>query len=450
MSSEWVVQVANLSKSYQIYEKPVDRLKQFIFPKIQGYCGSSVKQYYKEFQALNDVSFSLKKGETLGVIGRNGSGKSTLLQAICGTLTPSSGSVVTKGRIAALLELGSGFNSDFTGRENVYLSGSILGLTKKEIDNRFQLILDFADIGEFIDRPVKTYSSGMMLRLAFAVIAHVDADLLIIDEALAVGDAFFTQKCMRFLRNFMEHGTVIFVSHDTPSVINLCDRAIWLNQGDVMIDGLPKFVCEKYLEAFFEANQGQSFASQPSKNVKKVKNENYTDQRKDFINNSNLRNDIEVFQFKEGSPSFGKGGVRIENVQLLDELRNSLSYVVGGEKVTLRVVGEVYEKIASPILGFYVKDRLGQAIFGDNTYLSTIGTNIELSRGDNVVGEFQFYMPFLPEGDYSITIAFADGTQEEHIQHHWVHDALLMKSISNNFVSGLVGIPMLKIELKRM
>ena len=290
----------------------------------------------------------------------------------------------------------------------------------------------------------------MMLRLAFAVIAHVNADILIIDEALAVGDAFFTQKCMRFLRNFMEHGTVIFVSHDTPSVINLCDRAIWLNQGDVIHDGLPKLVCEKYLEAFFEANQGQSFNSQPSENVKKIKNENYTDQRKDFINNSNLRNDIKVFQFKKDAPSFGKGGVRIKNVQLLDELRNSLSYVVGGEKVTLRVVGEVYEKIASPILGFYVKDRLGQAIFGDNTYLSTMGANIELSRGDNVVGEFQFYMPFLPEGDYSITIAFADGTQEEHIQHHWVHDALIMKSISNNFVSGLVGIPMLKIELKRM
>ena len=450
MSSDWVVQVENLSKSYQIYEKPIDRLKQFIFPKIQGYCGSSVKQYYTEFQALNNVSFSLQKGETLGIIGRNGSGKSTLLQTICGTLTPSSGSVITKGRIAALLELGSGFNSDFTGRENVYLSGSILGLTNKEIKNRLQLILDFAAIGEFIDRPVKTYSSGMTLRLAFAVIAHVDADILIIDEALAVGDAFFTQKCMRFLRNFMEHGTVIFVSHDTPSVINLCDRVIWLNQGDVINDGPPKIVCEKYLEAFFEANQGQSFKSQPPKNVKKIKNEKYTDQRKDFINNSNLRNDIKVFQFKEDSPSFGKGGVRIENVQLVDELRNSLSYVVGGEKVTLRIVCEVYEKITSPILGFYVKDRLGQAIFGDNTYLSTMGANIELSRGDNAVGEFQFYMPFLPEGDYSITVAFADGTQVEHVQHHWVHDALLMKSISNNFVSGLVGIPMLKIELKRM
>ena len=186
------------------------------------------------------------------------SGKSTLLQMICGTLNPTSGSIQTNGRIAALLELGSGFNPEFTGRENVYMNASVLGLSNEEIDARFDDIVAFADIGDFIEQPVKTYSSGMMVRLAFAVIAHVDADILVIDEALAVGDAFFTQKCMRFLRNFMKTGTVLFVSHDTGSIKSLCNYALWLEKGQVLQEGTPKEVCELYLEAFYEAQQGKS------------------------------------------------------------------------------------------------------------------------------------------------------------------------------------------------
>src|SRR3990167_2532409 len=198
MSSETAIKITNLSKCYHIYDKPHDRLLQMLM--------RGRKQYYREFWALNDVSFEIKKGETVGIIGRNGSGKSTLLQMICGTLNPTKGQVETHGRIAALLELGSGFNPEFTGRENVYMNASVLGLSNEEIDARFDDIAAFADIGEFIEQPVKTYSSGMMVRLAFAVIAHVDADILVIDEALSVGDAFFTQKCMRFLRKFMEKG----------------------------------------------------------------------------------------------------------------------------------------------------------------------------------------------------------------------------------------------------
>src|SRR5450759_1720920 len=225
------IRVSNLSKCYQIYNAPRDRLKQFVVPRLQRMAGQTPRQYFREFWALKDISFEIKKGETVGIIGRNGSGKSTLLQLICGTLSPTGGSVATNGRIAALLELGSGFNPEFTGRENVYMNAAVLGLSKEEVDQRFDAIAAFADIGYFIEQPVKAYSSGMMVRLAFAVIAHVNADILVIDEALSVGDAIFTQKCARFLRAFREKGTLLLVSHDTSSVINLCQSAIWLDQG---------------------------------------------------------------------------------------------------------------------------------------------------------------------------------------------------------------------------
>jgi lipopolysaccharide transport system ATP-binding protein len=235
MSSDHsAIGVSNLSKCYHIYDRPPDRLKQFIVPRLQRLVGRPPKAFYSEFWALKDVSFEVKRGETIGIIGRNGSGKSTLLQLICGTLYPTAGSVETNGRVAALLELGSGFNPEFTGRENVYMNGSVLGLTRGEIDDRFEDIAAFADIGEFIEHPIKTYSTGMYTRLAFAVIAHVRAEILVIDEALAVGDAFFVQKCMRFLRKFQETGTVLFVSHDTGAVTNLCDRAVWLDHGKVL------------------------------------------------------------------------------------------------------------------------------------------------------------------------------------------------------------------------
>ena len=193
MSFDIAIKIQNLSKCYQIYEKPQDRLKQSIFGRVRNILGKSDKVFFREFWALKGVSFEVKKGETVGIVGRNGSGKSTLLQLICGTLNPSSGKIEVNGRVAALLELGSGFNPEFNGRENVYLNAALLGLNKDEIDRKYGDIVAFADIGDFIDQPVKTYSSGMMVRLAFSVIAHVDADILIVDEALAVGDAVFTQ-----------------------------------------------------------------------------------------------------------------------------------------------------------------------------------------------------------------------------------------------------------------
>ncbi len=440
MSSEIAIKVSHLSKCYQIYDKPRDRLLQML--------SRGRKQYYREFWALNDVSFEVKKGETVGIIGRNGGGKSTLLQMICGTLNPTSGHVKTQGRIAALLELGSGFNPEFTGRENVYMNASILGLSHEKIDARFNDIAAFADIGDFIEQPVKTYSSGMMVRLAFAVIAHVNADILVIDEALAVGDAFFTQKCMRFLRAFMKTGTVLFVSHDTASIKNLCNHAIWFEKGRMMQAGAPKDICERYLEAFYEAVQGESSTTQLRipKIIKKAPP--IQDQRRNVLNHSNLRNDLQIFAFNPDAPSFGKGGARIKTAQLLDKNNAPLAWAVGGEQVKLRITAQTHQALNGPIIGFSIKDRLGQELFGDNTFLTYHDQFIACPSGNKIQAEFVFYMPRLPSGEYSIGVAIADGTQDDHIQHHWMHDAVLFKSESSSVSSGLVGIPMQDITLQ--
>lgn len=440
MSSEIAIKVHNLNKCYHIYDKPRDRLLQMIT--------WGRKQYYREFEALKNVSFEIKKGETVGIIGRNGGGKSTLLQMICGTLNPTSGQVETHGRIAALLELGSGFNPEFTGRENIYMNASILGLSNEQINHRYNDITAFADIGNFIEQPVKTYSSGMMLRLAFAVIAHVDANILIIDEALAVGDAFFTQKCMRFLRDFMKVGTVLFVSHDTASIKSLCDHVIWLEKGHVMQEGLPKNVCESYLEAFYEAQQGKSntttkLITPKSTNISHPRQ----DQRLTFINNSNLRNDLQIFEFNPESAAFGKGGAKIYDVKLLDKQDNPLAWIVGGEKVTLRIVANILQDLHSPIIGFSLKDRLGQILFGDNTFLTYKDQFFNCTEGSYLQADFVFFMPLLPYGDYSIAVAIANGTQDVHEQHHWIHDAVIFKSESSSVATGLIGIPMQKIKL---
>jgi len=447
MSSDIAIHVQHLSKCYQIYARPHDRLKQFILPRLGRLTQRPSKIYFSEFWALDDVSFTVKKGETVGIIGRNGSGKSTLLQLICGTLTPTGGTVQTYGRIAALLELGSGFNPEFTGRENVYMNAAVLGLSKEEIEARFDDIIAFADIGAYIEQPVKTYSSGMMVRLAFAVIAHVDADILVVDEALSVGDAFFSQKCMRFLRRFMKTGTVLFVSHDTGSIKGLCTRTLWLEKGRVFREGSPKEVCELYLEAFFEAQQGKSTTTRLKSPEIADKPLEVRDQRLAFINASNLRNDLEVFKFDPDAASFGKGDARICQVDLLDEDQHPLSWIVGGETVILRVTARVHRCLDSPIIGFFVKDRLGQTLFGDNTYLTYRDNPVRCEDGEELQADFVFHMPLLPSGEYTITVAIAGGTQEEHEQHHWIHDAIMFKSEASSVAGGLIGIPMLDIRL---
>lgn len=448
-SDDIAIRVENLSKCYTLYDAPRDRLKQFILPRLQRVVGKPPKNYYREFWALRDISFEIKKGETVGIIGRNGSGKSTLLQIICGTLAPNSGSVEINGRVAALLELGAGFNPDFTGRENVYMNGSVLGLSKEEIDARFDEIAAFAGIGEFLYQPVKTYSSGMYVRLAFAVIAHVDAEILIIDEALAVGDAFFVQKCMRFLRDFMTRGTVLFASHDTGAVVNLCKRAVWLHKGRTESDDAPKRVIEAYLSALHESIQGANSAAH-KRAVWQAENKQAAakDMRSEMVNASPYRNDIELFNFRPNAPSFGRGNATVISVHLTDSAGAPLSWVVGGENISLVIRCKANADLLSPIVGFYIKDRLGQTLFGDNTFLTHRDTPVPLREGQTLEARFDFCMPLLPIGDYSICVAIADGTQETHVQHHWIHDALLFKSHSSSVCTGLIGIPMININLR--
>lgn len=247
MSSEIAIRVSNLSKCYHIYDKPQDRLKQSLW--------RGRKQFFREFWALRDVTFEINKGETVGIIGRNGSGKSTLLQMIAGTLTPTSGSVEVNGRVAALLELGSGFNPEFTGRENVFMNGSILGLSEAEIAARFDEIAAFADIGDFIEQPVKTYSSGMVVRLAFAVAVSVEPDIFIIDEALSVGDEVFQRKCFARIQAIQQAGAaILFVSHSAQSVVELCRSALLLDQGDLLLSGKPKAVVAQYHKLIYAAD----------------------------------------------------------------------------------------------------------------------------------------------------------------------------------------------------
>lgn len=443
MCSDVAVRISGVSKCFEIYDKPFHRLLQML-------CRGR-KRFYREYWALRDISFEVKRGECLGIIGRNGAGKSTLLQILAGTLTPSSGSVRIQGRVAALLELGCGFNPEFTGRENILLNAAILGLSDTEIAERFSDITAFADIGDFIEQPVRTYSSGMVLRLAFAVMAHVNAEVLIIDEALAVGDVFFTQKCMRFLRDFMREKTVIFVSHDTTAVCSLCNRAVFLQDGGIVLAGAPREVARKYLEELYEEQQGESRlpAAGEEKAVPVLPDSEYRDMRADIFNSSALRNDIEVFRFDPQAEAFGKGGASIDQVWLADARGHPLQWVVGGERVSLHIRCTARQEMVGPIVGFLVCNRFGQQLFGDNTFISHHDKPLHLQSGESFMARFSFRMPVLAAGEYSITAAVAEGSQQEHVQHQWMHDALVFISHATSCSTGLMGIPMLEIDLRK-
>lgn len=399
MSSDIAIEVVDISKSYAAHKSSLLHVFSLLF-------GTS-KYISDPFYALKDISFSVKKGETLGIIGSNGAGKSTLLQVICGTLYPTSGNVTVNGKFAALLELGAGFNPEFTGRQNVYLSAAVYGLTQAQIDERLDKILGFAEIGEFIDRPVKTYSSGMFVRLAFAIIVHVDADILIIDEALAVGDVYFTQKCMRFLKAFAEKGTLLFVSHDTTSVVNLCDRAVWLKHGQLQKIGNAQDVSEAYLSSVYENKLPETVAIKAA--------------------------DESASTFE--SAQFGVGGGRVLSCLLLDIDEEKIHMLDKAQDVIVQVDAQALQKINKPIIGFFIKNRLGQHLFGTNT-IKIAPEWQKMDEGESCQVRFRFHMPLLATGDYSVGVALAEGTQVEHVQHHWVHDALAFKAKADPYLTG--------------
>lgn len=447
MSSEPIIACRHVGKTFQTYERPFERLLQLL-------TGRTWRRQ-EVFRALDDVSFELRRGESVGIIGVNGSGKSTLLQIIAGTLQPSEGQARVDARIAALLELGAGFNTEFTGRENVYLNGALMGLTTAQIDARFDDIAAFADIGEHIDMPVKTYSSGMYVRLAFAIAAHVDADTLVIDEALSVGDVRFAQKCMRYLRAFRERGTLLFVSHDAGAVVNLCDRAIWLDRGRLRMDGPAKEVVERYLaeqHALDRAASGESVRVDVHEGIAAAPIlsdacADVVDPRSELLDGA--RNLIEIFEFRDApGRDFGAGGARIRNVALVGPSGRPQALMLGGELVDLVVDFEATRDLQSPIVGFYVKDRLGQRLFGDNTFLRYRDEPLRVPAGAVGSARFRFRMPRMPSGDYSIDVAVATGTQDDHTQQHWALDALTFRASDESMRSGLVGIPMLDIGIR--
>lgn len=443
-SNDIAISVKNLSKCYAIYDNPRDRLKQFVMPRLRRLLGRPPKSYYREFWALRDVSFEVKKGETVGIIGRNGSGKSTLLQMICGTLTPTNGSIQTNGRVAALLELGSGFNPEFTGRENVYMNAAVLGLTKDEIDARFDEIAAFADIGDFIGQSVKTYSSGMMVRLAFAVIAHVDADILVVDEALAVGDAVFTQKCMRFIRRFQENGSLIFVSHDTASVQNLCKSGIWLKHGKIEQIGTAKFVSEAYLQYTLQEIYGEESkltSMTPAANGDVTTLETEIPPTIDYGAVAAVRDNIDT------AKGWKTGRAEILSVSLSRLSPGQDGVFEGGERVRMTVRAKTHETLQNPILGFLVRDRLGQDLFGENTLSFTTRNPTPIEAGKTFEGVFEFKLPILPSGQYAVMASVADGDAYSNLQHHWMHDALIINVASSKIRYGLVGILFERVEL---
>ncbi|WP_345889837.1 ABC transporter ATP-binding protein [Paraburkholderia sp. Cy-641] len=452
--NEIAVEVHGLGKRYEIYPAPQDRLKQMVLPRLARVLHREPKEYFREFWALRDVSLSISRGETVAIIGQNGSGKSTFLQLVCGILFPTTGQVQRSGRIAALLELGAGFNPEFTGEENVYLSGMLYGLSEKQLKERYNSIVEFAGIGEFVTQPVKTYSSGMYVRLAFAIAVHVDADVLVVDEALSVGDVRFTQKCMRFLRQFQKTGTLLFVSHDVGAVTSLCSRAVWLDHGSIRLDGTAKEVVEAYLAEQHAQDRKAYGVSAISVKAPKASTESSEAEVRDVVDTRleqlKVRNVTQVFEFDPEAvqSAFGAGGASIVGVALLDEDGKGVRLLHGGELVTLEIKVEVHAELSGLIFGFYVKDRLGQRLFGDNTHLSyqeIIGGRVD----DQFRASFQFRMPVLPVGAYSIDAAVASGTQLDHTQQHWLHDALQFRTVDSTMRHGLIGIPMLRITVEK-
>lgn len=377
MSSNTVaVNVRGLSKCYNIYNKPLDRLKQAIVPRLYNLIGKPSPVYYREFWALQGVNFSVNKGETVGVIGRNGSGKSTLLQLICGTLTPTTGQVETSGRITALLELGSGFNPEFTGRENVFLNGAIIGLSQDEIKDRFDEIAAFADIGDFMDQPVKFYSSGMMVRLAFAVQATVDPDILIVDEALAVGDERFQRKCFRRLDELREKGTsILFVSHAGQQIVELCDRALLLEQGKRLLMADPLTTVRAYHKMLFAP------AVEQSKIIQEIveKDQRYASGQDipavsfinpDTVSHSNPVSNLQETDFyeenfiPETTQEFPVQGARLESIRIYNSEGKQVNNLLPGREYTFEISGLFLEDRELVYIGFHIRATNGVELTG--------------------------------------------------------------------------------------
>ncbi len=448
-SNDIAIKVENLSKCYNIYNQPQDRLKQSIFPRLQATIGRVPRTYFHEFWALRNVSFEIRKGETIGVIGRNGSGKSTLLQLICGTLTPTLGTVETKGRIAALLELGSGFNPEFTGRENVYLNGAILGLSNEEVDSRFDAIASFADIGDFIEHPVKMYSSGMVVRLAFAVQAMVDPDILIVDEALAVGDEKFQRKCFARLEELKKRGTsILFVSHSGPQIIELCEKALLLEYGERLMLTEPLQAVRAYQKLIYAPVDEQESLLQEYRTLNQSSMDGMSIVQVELAPSSET--DSSTFDSglsSETTEVYPMQGAEISSFQILDMNRHTVNVLRLGQNYQFEVSGRFTSDSDNIYFGIHIRTVSGVIVTGQR-YPEEGKFIKRVHNGENFRITYGFKMILLP-GAYFIGGGVWSNYEPNCL--HRIMDALMFrvapdpKSKSFGYVDASSNEPFLEI-----
>ena len=420
--SEVAIRVDDVSKLYKLYDKPSDRLKESL--------GLTRKKLYKEHYALHNVSFDVQRGETGGIIGTNGSGKSTILKIITGVLNPSGGHVEIDGRISALLELGAGFNMEYTGIENIYLNGTMIGFSREEIDAKMQDILDFADIGDFVHQPVKTYSSGMFVRLAFAVAINIDPEILIVDEALSVGDVFFQAKCYKKFEDFKKMGkTILFVSHDLGSISKYCDRVVLLNRGKKLAEGTPKEMVSMYKRIMVNQDKAEEIAahqmdmsSLEEDDEKEIKEAACEGQWKKHYN---LNPDVD---------EYGNGAAEIEDFAIIDENGNYTNAIVKGTRFRLKSKVKFKQDIHDPIFTYTFKNIQGVAITGTNTMYEK--KDVPLAKeGETYVATFEQDM-FLQGGEYLLSMSCTGYRDGEFQVYHRLYDVCNVTVVSDKNTVG--------------
>lgn len=414
------IRVQNLTKMYKLYDKPTDRLVESL--------GLSKKKCYKEHYALNGINMVVNQGETVGIIGTNGSGKSTILKIITGVLTPTSGNVEINGRISALLELGAGFNMEYTGLENVYLNGTMIGFSREEIDEKIDAILEFADIGEFIHQPVKTYSSGMFVRLAFAVAINIEPEILIVDEALSVGDVFFQAKCYRKFEEFKKMGkTILFVSHDLASVNKYCDRVILLNKGVKVDEGNPKEIIDLYkkilVNQYDENNENDSNDESTNENILNSVESNC----------SEIKSYKEMMQQNPKVIKYGNGVADIIDFAVLDQNGQATNTIESGTDNTVLMKVKFNRKINNPIFAYTIKDVLGVELVGTNTMYEQVNTGT-VNPGD--IREVKFHQKWnLQNGDFLLSLGCTGYENGEFVVYSRLYDVCCLSVFTDkNFV----------------
>ena len=418
------VHIREMSKSYPIYRRPADRLKELLT--------FNRRSYHRDFWALRDLSLEIEKGSTFGLVGENGSGKSTLLQLIAGILKPTQGEVHVDGRVSALLELGSGFNGEFSGRENVFLNGAILGLTNKETARLYPSIEAFAEIGDFIDQPVKTYSSGMMVRLAFAVAINLNPDILLVDEALAVGDIYFRQRCMRKIHDLHRGGvTIIFVSHSAVDIKSLAQQVVWLDHGRIAEQGDPERVIAKYLAAM--VSKDDRYRKQQSAAVEPRTNELRETQTP--VTAPELVERIPNIDFR-----YGNRAAEIIGVAVLNEDGEELALLPQAATIIVRVSLRANADVAMPIVGFLIRNHLGIELAGTNTALEEVELP-PFSAGDLYTIDFHLQLPELYPAHFSFTPAISNGTLEAFEVCDWVDNAISLQAEKGRQVYGYLHFP---------